>query len=133
MRSAMSLVAPIDTDWFTYLFWRIRKARLGPGNGFAASTIRVERGATAPAPSERRTVADDLGDPRHLRLHHGSGRDPLAPLPFGLITVNRLSALLPVYDMGARWASAAEARAELCATFGRPADPSWAACTTTRC
>lgn len=121
----MSLLAPLGTDWFTYFFWLIRKGRLGPGNGFAAATVRVERGHTAPSPLDRRTIAENLGDPRHLHLRHGSGRDPLAPLPFGLVTANRLTALLPVYDLGARWASADEARSELRAAFGSPAEASW--------
>ncbi len=122
----MTLLAPLGTDWFTFLFWTLRKTRLGPGEGFAASAIHLVRDEAPLSPGETRTLADDLGPPMHVALRYDSGADPLAPVPFGLIPANRLCGFLPIYDLPDRWPSAASAARDLADAFGQPAEPSWA-------
>src|SRR6185437_4118487 len=102
---ALPGIAPDHTDWFTFIFWALRKSRLAPGQGFAASAIHPVRGQAPPAPGETGTVADALGPPMRVDLRYDSGTDLLAPLPFGVIAADRLSALFPVYDLPDRWSS----------------------------
>ena len=123
--TAMTLLSPMSTDWFTFLFWTVRKSRLRPGGGFASSAIHLVRDEAPPSPGETRTLADDLGPPMRVDLRHDSGEDPLAPVPPGLIPVNRLTGLLPVYDLPDRWPSAADAASDLADRFGRLPVPSW--------
>jgi hypothetical protein len=121
----MNLLAPQGTDWFTFVFWTLRKTRLGPGGGFASSAIHVVRNEAPASPGETRTLAAELGPPMRVELRYDSGTDPLAPLPFGLMPANRLSDLLPVYDLPDRWLSAADAGRDLTSIFGSPPEPSW--------
>jgi hypothetical protein len=115
----------MGTDWFTFLFWSLRKSRLGPGEGFTSSAIHLVRDEAPLSPGETRTLAEDLGPPMSLDLRYDSGADPLAPVPFGLIPANRLSAVFPVYDLTERWSSAAAAKVDLAGAFGQPLEPSW--------
>ncbi len=121
----MSIIAPMSTDWFAYQFWEVRKSKLEPGGGFQASAVKVERGRPAPTPGETQSLAEVLGPPMRVPLRHDAGADPLTPLPFGLIPVNKLADTLPVYDLPERWSSAADARREIGEMFGRAIDGAW--------
>jgi hypothetical protein len=121
----MSLVAPMSTDWFAFQFWEVRKSKLLPGEGFQASAVKVERGRPAPTAGETRTLAEILGPPMRVPLQHDSGADPLTPLPLGLIPLNEVADLLPVYDLPDRWPSAADAWREIGEMFGRPLGSAW--------
>ncbi len=103
-----SLLASHGTDWFSFMFWEVRKSRLGKGAGFSAADIHLERGLATLALADVPRWPEDLGPAMNVPLHVDDGPDPLAPVPFGLIPLNRLLGLLPVYDLEDRWASAAD-------------------------
>ena len=121
----MSLLAPMSTDWFTFIFWTLRKSKLKPGGGFASSAIHLVRDEPPPTPGDTPTLAEALGRPIRVALRYDSGADPLTPLPFEVIPVDRLSASIPLYDLHDRWPSAAAAASDLKARFGTPPEPSW--------
>src|SRR6185369_1410206 len=72
-----------------------------------------------------RTLAEVLGDPMRVHLRHDAGADPLTPLPFGLLALNKLADAMPVYDLPDRWPTADDAWREIGEMFGRPAAGAW--------
>lgn len=121
----MDLLAPMDTDWFTFVFWEVRKSRLQKGEGFSSRAIHLVRGQPTSTIGEASTLAEVLGSPMRVALRVDPGPDPLAPVPFGLIALNRVLGLLPVYELTARWPSADVALRDLHDAFGTPRDASW--------